>query len=94
MNNQIDIINIKTQYSYLSKDEIRKKISDHVVDTAWNIKDNDDKNERMFKIQYIFEMKRKKPKKTNIVKWKQKNYKLLNKNEKKYFNFLVSDLTN
>jgi hypothetical protein len=93
MNNQKDINNIRKQYYYLSKDEIRKKISDYVVDTAWNIKDDDDANEREFKIQYLFEIKQRK-KNTNIEEWKNINYKLLNKKEKKYFNFLVSDLTN
>jgi hypothetical protein len=83
----------KKSFIDLTDEEIKliKQRSKQVVDTAWDIKEDDDVNEREFKIQYLFEINQRK-KNINIEEWKNINYKLLNKKEKKYFNSLCKQL--
>ncbi|CAG8688977.1 15379_t:CDS:2, partial [Dentiscutata heterogama] len=76
---------ITSNYLTDEEEELIKVTSKQIVSSSLDILEDDNPNEREYKIQYLYELKERKKGKFNISDWKATNYNLLAKNEQLYF---------
>ncbi|CAG8473840.1 7247_t:CDS:1 [Dentiscutata heterogama] len=79
---------ITSNYLTNNEEELVKATLKQIVSSSLDILEDDDPNEREYKIQYLFKLKGHKKEKFNFSDWKITNHNLLAKDEQLYFHSL------